>query len=143
MQGHVYQMVSSNYGNQPHLYVVVLEFTGNKDCIVVPAFSADGFMVNQIIQARLDQGARLDEIVVTVDNSSCIQFSGHHTGKIAHWLVSDADRLLISDVQGAKFIGTMDSAALGAIAAGLLNFAPNVTRFSPNVVKKLRKLINI
>lgn len=39
MQGSVYQIVSERYGGQPHLYVVVLEFSGNQDCIVVPAFS--------------------------------------------------------------------------------------------------------
>jgi hypothetical protein len=36
MQGNVYQIVSHRYGGQPHLYVVVLEFSGNRDCIVVP-----------------------------------------------------------------------------------------------------------
>jgi hypothetical protein len=44
MQGNVYQIAAPRHGNQPHLHVVVLEFSGNKDCIVVPAFSAAGML---------------------------------------------------------------------------------------------------
>ena len=143
MQGSVYQIASERYGGQPHLYVVVLEFSGNQDCIVVPAFSADGFMVNEVIQARLDEGSRIDEIVVTLDNATCIHFTGHHTGKAAHWLVSDADRLLIRDVMSYTFLGTMNPAGLQAIVIGLLNFAPNSSRFSAAVLKRLRKLAGL
>ena len=140
MQGNVYQIASHRYGGQPHLYVVVLEFTGNQDCIVVPAFSADGHMVNEVIQARLDEGNRIDEIVVTLDNARYIQFIGHHTGKIAYWLVSDADRLSLKDVTGHALLGTMLPDGLQELAKGLLNYAPNSTRFSSATLKKLRKM---
>jgi hypothetical protein len=140
MQGSVYQIVGERYGGQPHLYVVVLEFSGNQDCIVVPAFSADGYAVNEVIKARLDEGSRIDEIVVTLDNATYIQFTTHHTGKVAHWLVSDADRLLIADIKSYTLVGTMRPAGLQTIANGLLNFAPNTSRFSAAVLKKLRKL---
>jgi hypothetical protein len=140
MQGNVYQIASPKYANQPHLYVVVLEFSGNKDCIVVPAFSAEGHKVNEVIQARLEQGDRLDQITVTLDNGAHIQFTGHHTGKLAHWLVSDADRLPIAEVEAHSLIGRMDEAGLKLIASGLLSFAATSVRFSRVVIKKLRQL---
>jgi len=140
MQGNVYQIISQRYGGQPHLYVVVLEFSGNQDCIVVPAFSADGHKVNEVIQARLDEGNRIDQIVVTLDNAQYIQFVSQHTGKIAHWLVSDADRLPLAELAGYALVGVMQHDGLRELAKGLLNFAPNSTRFSSAAVKKLRKL---
>jgi hypothetical protein len=142
MQGRVYQITSTRYGNQPHLYVVVLEFSGNKDCLVVPAFSDDGFMVNSVIKARTAEGYRLDQIVVTLDNSQHIQFVTQHTGKQAHWLVSDVDRLPVSEVTANPFLGTMDATGLRQLAAGLLEFAKTTDRFSNTVLKKLRQLID-
>jgi hypothetical protein len=140
MQGHVYQIAASRHGNQPHLNVVVLEFSGNQDCIVVPAFSADGHAVNEVIQGWLDQGYRIDQIAVTMDNASHIQFVTRHTGKLAHWLVSDPDRLPLAEVRTYTFLGTMDEAGLKAIATGLLNFASSHVRFSAAVLKRLRQL---
>jgi hypothetical protein len=140
MQGSVYQITSYRYGNQPHLYVVVLEFSGNQDCIVVPAFGAEGHKVNEVIQARLDEGNRLDQIVVTLDNAAHVRFVAPHTGKLAHWLVSDPDRLPIAEVPRHTLVGTMDQEGLRRIAEGLLNFAATSVRFSQAVLKKLRKL---
>jgi hypothetical protein len=140
MTGQVYQISTGSYGGQPHLYVVVLEFSGNKDCIIVPAFSADGFKVNQVIQARLAAGNRIDQIAVLLDNAKHISFTSSHSGKEAYWLVSDADRIALNAVQAQRLVGTMDDAGIKAIAEGLLNFAPNTMRFSAAVLKKLRKL---
>lgn len=140
MQGSIYQITDTRYGNLPHLYVVLLEFTGNKDCIVVPAFSADGHMVNEAIQSRLDQGYRLDQIAVTLDNAQHVRFQTTHTGKLAHWLVSDFDRLQITDVQGNLLLGTMDDDGLKQIAAGLLGYAEPESRLSAAVIRKLRQL---
>lgn len=112
MRGTVYQIAQSRYGNRPHLYVVVVEFSGNKDCIVVPGFSAEGYMINDVIQARLDEGNRLDQIVVTLDNATHVQFTSGHTGKLAHWLVSDADRLPIVDMTSCPMLGLMDDEGL-------------------------------
>jgi hypothetical protein len=140
MQGHVYQIAAGRHGNQPHLNVVVLEFSGSKDCIVVPAFSVEGHKVNEVIQARLDEGYRIDQVAVTMDNSAHIKFVTAHTGREAHWLVSDPDRLPLSEVRTYRFLGTMDEAGLKQIAAGMLNFALTTTRFSPAVIKKLRQL---
>jgi hypothetical protein len=142
MQGNVYQIIEQRYGNQPHLYAVILEFSGNKDCIVVPAFSADGFTVNQVVQSRLDEGYRMDEIAVTIDNAAHVQFLGTHSGKPALWLVSDADRLPISFVEQKMYVGRMDEAGLKLIASGLLAFSANSHRFSTNVLKKLRQLVD-
>jgi hypothetical protein len=140
MQGRIYQIAQQRYGNQPHLYVVVLEFSGNRDCLVVPAFSAEGHMVNQVVQARLDEGNRIDQIAVTLDNNGYVGFSSAHSGKLAHWLVSDADRLAIAEVGRYPAVGTMKPEGLVLIAQGLLNFAENTVRFSPAVLKKLKKL---
>ena len=140
MRGHVYQFADVRYGNRPHLYAVVVEFSGNRDCIVVPAFSADGVAVNSVIQSRLDEGYRLDEVAVTLDNAAHVQFVGTHTGKVAHWLVSDADRLPQTFVDGSVAIGTMDDAGLKALAVGLLAFAPNSARFSPAALRQFRLL---
>jgi len=140
MQGKVFQIASPRYGNQPHLYVVVLEFSGNQDCIVVPAFSAEGYMVNRVIQARLDEGYRIDQVAVELDNVLHVRFVTQHSGKLAHWLVSDADRIPLSGLSAHVHVGAMDQDGLIAIARGLLNFAGTTERFSATVLKRLRKL---
>ena len=140
MQGSIYQIAEARYGNQPHLYVVVLEFTGNKDCIVVPAFSAEGHMVNEAIRARLDQGYRLDQIAVTLDNARHVTFQSTHTGKPAHWLVADFDRLQIADVRSNTLLGKMDEDGLKLVAAALLGYAEPEGRLSAAAVRKLRQL---
>jgi hypothetical protein len=99
--------------------------------------------VNEVIQARLDEGNRLDQIAVTLDNARYIQFTSHHTGKIAHWLVSDADRLPLADLAGYARLGTMLPDGLQELAKGLVNFAPNSTRFSAATIKKFRKLAGL
>lgn len=142
MQGSVYQISSCRYGNQPHLYVVVLAFSGNQDCIVVPAFSAEGHMVNEVIESRLVEGFQMHQIAVTLDNAKYIRFVSQHTGKLAHWLISDADRLLLSNVSAETLVGKMSPEGLQQIAAGLLSFAPSTSRFSNNVLKKLRQLVD-
>jgi hypothetical protein len=140
VQGHIFQISRAEHGNLPHPFVVVLEFSGNADCLVVPAFSADGHKVNDIIQARLDEGHRLDQIAVTMDNAQYVQFDTSHTGKLAHWLVADFDRMAISDIRKYPKIGSMNAAGLKLIAAGLLSFAPCTYRLSKAAQKKLRQL---
>jgi len=40
LQGSVYQLVLSDRDDgNPHPHVVVITFSGNRDCIVVPAYS--------------------------------------------------------------------------------------------------------
>ena len=96
--------------------------------------------VNEVIQAWLDQGYRIDQVAVTLDNTVHIQFTSHHTGKVAHWLVSDADRLPLAELHSHQLIGVMDNEGLKAIATGVLNFASTSERFSAAVIKKLRQL---
>jgi len=141
VQGKVYQIVrEGRYGEKPHLYVVVLQFTGSNECLVVPAFGADGIAVNDVIQSYLDQGYRIDQVAVELDNAAHITFAGTYTGKRAHWLVADADRLPSGNIANYKFAGTMNSAGLKAIAEGILNYSTCTNRFSANLLKKLRQL---
>jgi hypothetical protein len=141
MQGNVYQIIRpGRYGNLPHLFVVAIELSGSGECLVVPAFGKEGAAVNDVIQAWLDQGHRIDQVAVELNNAQHIAFVGGHTGKVAYWLVADADRLPRTEFARFKHVGKMDADGLKLIAGGLLNYAGTTTRFSKALIKKIRQL---
>lgn len=142
MQGNVYRIAQDKHGGRPHFHVVILEFPGNKDCLVVPAFSEDGYKVNEVIQGRVEEGWRLDQIVVTLDNGKCIEFTSGHSGWTAHWLVSDPDRFALDELATFELVGQMNLDGMQRIAGGMHAFgeADTAGRFSSAVMKKLRHL---
>lgn len=120
--------------------VVVLEISGSRECLVVPAFDIDGFEVNEFIAAQEKLGCRSDQIFVELDNSQHVDFESGYSGKKAYWLVSRYTRLAAKVVKNSKRIGTMDAAGFSQIVTGIIQFAEtHPERFSNSILKKLRK----
>ena len=52
MQGSVYLVaLDDRDGGEQHPHVVLLTFSGNRDCIAVAAYSPDGYKINEFIDA--------------------------------------------------------------------------------------------
>lgn len=142
MQGSVFQLaVSSQDDGLPHPHVVILTFSGNRDCIVIPAYSCDGTKVVEYIASMKSSGYREDQIFVRLDNSKYVDFQGTFPAKEAFWCASRFRRLAQKTVHAGKFIGTMSPAGMLLVARCLLNSAPDNPDLSPAAVKSLRKLV--
>jgi hypothetical protein len=143
MQGFVYQLsLTDQDQGTPHPHVVVLTFSGNRDCIVVPAYSPEGFMVNEFIEAARKTGLREDQIFVRLDNAKQIEFTCFFTAKEAIWCTARFRRLSQKAVMQGKLIGQMRDEGLLQIARHLLALAEVDPRdLSPNAVKALRNLV--
>src|ERR1700730_11402995 len=109
MQGGVYNFPLSDVDDgKPHLHVVVLTFSGNRDCIVVPAYSVDGPAINDFIQSCLKSGLREDQIYVRLNNANCINFPSDFTAKEAFWCVARPRRVSQKTVLASRFIDNMN-----------------------------------
>lgn len=140
MQGCVYQLqLAECDGGEAHPHVVVLTFSGNKDCIVVPAYSKEGFKVNEYIEAMKKLGYRDGQIFVELDNAVHVKCVGPNSGKVALWLPSPLRRVAQSVVKRSKLIGQMDDGGLHAIVECILS-ATNLIDLSPSAMKQLRHL---
>lgn len=142
LQGAVYKLTLSDHDSgNPHPHVVVLTFSGNRDCIVVPAYSIDGFKINEFIDSA--RGAlRDDQIYIQFNNAEVIDFATFFPPKEAIWCVARHRRLSQKAVSQGDFLGNMKPAGLLAIASRLLSLAESDPRdLSPKAVKSLRNLV--
>ena len=142
MQGRLYRLtLRGEYDGLPHPHVVVIEFAGSRDCLVVPGFDAEGFKVNEAVVAYRDAGYATQETVVELDNAAHVRFNRPFTGKPAKWLIARNSRQPIRLLNGCECMGVMDDAGLSLIARGLLILATaRPERFSAALLKRLRKL---
>ena len=142
MQGRIYRVkLVGEYDELHHPFVVVLEFSGSRDCLVVPAFDAEGYKVNDSVAAFVASGYPPDTIFVELDNARFVSFRSAHTGKTAKWMVARYTRLSISVLNACECIGTMNAEGLSDIANGLLRLAGSrPQRFSPSALKKLKQI---
>src|SRR5699024_8271173 len=101
----------------------VLTFSGNRDCICIPAYSAQGYKVNQTIEVLQQQYAAAHRVHITLDNAAHVQFSSGHTPKRAHWLVAGFRRLPQSFVLSSELIGRMDVAGMKKLCECLLELS--------------------
>ncbi len=141
MTGQVYNFPAER-GDKNHLHVVVLELSGSKQFLVVPAFGADGHTVNEAIDAfKSLYVARDDQIYIEMDNARYIQFAPGYTGKLAYWVFAQARLHSNREVKRATYVGEMSKAGLYQIVGGMLDFADAVPdRISANQLKRLQKL---
>ena len=148
MQGRVYHLALNDVdGGKPHLHVVVLAFSGNRDCIVVPAYSVDGPTINDFITSCLKSGMREDQIYVRLDNSQCIKFPSDFPAKEAYWCVARPRRVAQKTVLASRFIDEMSAPAMLLIVSRLLaslqgnsfglSLSPNATKSLRNYAKSL------
>ena len=145
MQGSVYQLaISDEDQGSPHPHVVVLTFSGNRDCIVVPAYSCDGFKINEYLDAMRQRGLRDDQIYVKLDNAQEIDFTCYFPAKEAIWCAARFRRLSQSAVEQGKRIGQMKESGLVRIATCLLSLSDTDSQdLSKNAIKSLRNLVKI
>ena len=143
MQGSVYQLKLTDHDDgNPHPHVVVLTFSGNRDCIVVPAYSTDGFKINEYIEVAEAGGLRHEQIVVELDNAQHVDFTAFFPAKEAYWCVARFRRLSQTSVQQGKLIGTMRPEGMLKIAEALLSMTDvDPGDLSKNAIKSLRNLI--
>ena len=141
MTGTVYLIpIQGHTKNLPHPQVVVIEL--DKECVLVPAFGADGQEVNDLAAALSRLHGPQTDIFVELDNMKHVSFRPGFTGKRAKWIVARALKMTKKDVSLQRVIGTMDPEGLAKITAGLLSYArQQPALFSPHLVKKLRKLV--
>lgn len=140
MQGWVYKLQLAEYdGGEHHPHVVVLEFSGNRDCIVVPCYSRDGFKVQEYITAMRELGHSDPEIFVELDNSVRVRTVGLNTGKFAYWCPSPIRRVSLSVINQAKMIGEMDDTGLLAIVNCMIAAGP-LLNLSKSAKKQLAGL---
>jgi hypothetical protein len=145
LQGSVYQLALSDVDDgNPHPHVVVITFSGNRDCIVVPAYSVDGFKINEYIGLARQDGLEDDQIFVQLDNAQYIDFTCHFPAKEAFWCTARYRRLSQHAVQQGKRIGQMKPAGMHEIAKRLIALAETDPRgLSRNAVKALRNLVKV
>ena len=143
MVGGVYKIpIQGRHNNYPHPHVVILEITGAKECVIVPAFSSEGTELAMYVQALVSMGYSADLVCVELDNAKHVTFTGAMTGKPASWLPERYRRIAMRELNAAEKIGTMDSAGLSKIAEGLVKLAAAKPElFSPALVKRIRRLI--
>jgi hypothetical protein len=123
--------------------VVVITFSGNRDCIVVPAYSVDGFKINEYIALAREEGLEDDQIFVQLDNAQYIDFTCHFPAKEAFWCTARFRRLSQHAVQHGKRIGQMKPAGMRH-ATRLIALAETDARaLSKNAVKALRNLVKV
>lgn len=143
MQGSVYQLsLTDQDGGLPHPHVVVLTFSGNRDCIIVPAYSPDGFKIKEYIGLCKKEGLSEDQIFVRLDNAKCIDFTAFFPPKEALWCIGRFRRVSQKAVQQGTRVGQMKSAGLLEIATRLLALAEAESdALSVSAVKSLRNLV--
>jgi hypothetical protein len=143
MTGGVYAIpIQGRDNNYPHPHVIILEITGTKECLLIPAFSSEGVELELYLTAAETLGYRRDEISVEMDNAQFVTFIGGMTGKKACWLLERHRRISVRELLTAKKIGDMNPAGLSLIAKGILQLAQAKSElFSPALLKKIRKLV--
>ena len=140
MTGNVYLIpIQGHTQNRPHPQVVVLEL--DRECLLVPAFDADGKEVTDFTEALARLLGPQADIFVELDNAKHVRFRSGFTGKRAKWVVARAWKMPKREVARQRQIGTMDAEGLARIIKGLLSYArQQPALFSPHLVKRLRKL---
>jgi hypothetical protein len=143
MQGSVYLLSLSNIDDgKKHPYLVVIAFSGNRDCIVIPAYSADGPAVNDFISRCRSSGMRDDHIVVRMDNGQHIEsLPSDLPGKEAYWCIAKPHRLPQRMVLAGRYIGTMRPMGMLMIVSAILDALKDENfrvLMSPNAVKTLK-----
>jgi len=143
MQGSVYRLSLTGVDDDiAHPHVVVLTFSGNRDCIVIPAYSDGGFKIKEYVDACKQAGRPDEHIYVRLDNSKHIDFTSPFSAKVAIWCVARFRRLSQKSVQQGKRIGQMKPDGLLQIARCLLALAEKDTdELSKSAIKSLRNLI--
>jgi hypothetical protein len=129
----------------PHLHVVVIDMDSQQR-LCIPAYGADGEKVNKLVQALHIEGLYQGVAWVEIDNAKVIAFHGHHTGKLAKWII--ARRRRITAGQLGKPIGQMSDAAVAQIVGCLLKMhaeRPASTLTAPELkkVKQLAGALNV
>ncbi|HNO80504.1 MAG TPA: hypothetical protein PKN33_20845 [Phycisphaerae bacterium] len=146
MIGDVYTIpIKGAHHQYPHPHVVVIEISGSKESICVPAFSIEGAEVNLYLANIESLGISKDIACVELDNSKVVNFTAKgYTGKRAYWLVERFLKIDKSILRESTLIGDMKPEGIAAIAKGLL--ALNEVRpesFSKAILKRLRKAAKI
>ena len=128
-----------------HPCVVVLEITGSKDAIVVPAFTHGRDTIEKLIAFYVEQGESREDLSARMDNREAIEWSSPVDAvSDVEWAVLQFDRIPLASLDKAKRVGTMNSDSFLVVVQTLLRFAetaPGQSRLSPHVLKKLRQLV--
>jgi hypothetical protein len=144
MQGSVYQLALTDHDEgKPHPHVVVLTFTGNRDCIVVPAYSREGFKINEFVELSRKDGLSDGQIFVELDNAKVIDFTSFFPAKEAYWCTARFRRMSQKAVLSGTRIGQMNEDGLLAISKSLLSLTEGdgTVDLSPSAIKSLRNLV--
>ena len=126
-----------------HPCVVVLQITGSKEAIVVPAFTAARVGISRLIDFYVERGISREALSVVLDNAKIIDWRVNRDPVLAEWAVLQIDRVPLAALSKGKQIGTMRKEAFVQIVDSILLFSestPGTNRFSEPVLKKLRKL---
>ena len=123
MEGEVYQPALDGVDDGlSHLYVVVLTIGGDRECLVVPAYSCDGHKVNEWIAYCRSLGQPDGQIFVQLDNGVAIDFAGPFPPKEAYWCAGRVPPSRTTVGPAAQASRTNDGrgpAAGGRLAAGV------------------------
>lgn len=146
MVGDVYSIsIKGAHHDDPHPHAIVIEISGAKECICVPAFSTDGLEVNLYLDNIEALGVPRNMACVRLDNSKMIQFTAPgYTGKPAYWLVERFRRLSKSVLRESELIGEMKPEGVAAIAGAMIKL--NELRpetFTQPILKRLRRIATI
>lgn len=142
MQGSVFRIrIQSETQNEPHPHVVVIDFSEDKDCLVVPAFSSGRPWIEKYLDALSKQGLERDQACVEIDNKKHCEFEPGFTPRPAVWLVERFRRISKSKLRRCVRLGKMKDSGMKLIVDGLLDLATACPeRFSRVVVKRLKAL---
>ncbi len=144
MQGAVYEFALGGLDDGlRHPHVVVLLIGGDRECLVVPAYSAGGHRVAEHIALRRRLGDPDDRIFVRLDNGQAIDFAGPFDAKEAFWCGGRFRRLAQSSVRQGRHLGQMRPGPLLQVAECVLSHArANPHELSKNAVRNLQATVD-
>ncbi len=126
-----------------HPCVVVLQITGSKEALVVPAFTAGRKSITSLIDSFVKDGISRDALSVVLDNAKAIKWRVNRDPVLAEWAVLQIDRVPMAALNTGKQIGTMNDDAFVQVVDAILLFSettPGNNRFSAPILRRLRRL---
>lgn len=122
--------------------MIVLDITGSRECVVVPAYSVGRQTVEDVIRLHTEGGLPHDAVVVTLDNAEAIRFAVKFDAYEAHWMIVNHHRTSYEALRRARYLGEMKEGPFNQIVASLLRLADaRPDQFSQPLLKRLRKMV--
>src|SRR5579863_4811137 len=143
MQGAVYSIgIQGHADNQPHPHVVLLEF--DKECFVVPCFTAGGHDVEERLVLLEKMGFARDVVSVELDNAKHVKWTSGRSGHLGCWCIWRFETLSKRVINASRRIGQMDDEGMLALVECVVRYAEARPEFfARKRIKRLREMVKV